>query len=552
MPQDLPQTYYLDNVRTLFAHVRRVYADILEPAPLQFLERFDALPENAQMLCIRLLNRNPACYRRSKIAYAEIASIDAAVAELARQDFIAVNADIDRDELLSLFTLGELRTLLQEFPALQAFARLRRNELVEALIDSGDDSFFARLAQQDDWLLLQRREEYLLCQMLFFGNLNQSMTDFVLSDLGLYQYERYPVDAGHRPYRDSREIRQHWLLYQLQALFEQADHTDAAVLAELGDLVPGDIDPEAPAWRKSEQLRFEIARQLERTGDLANARRLYRACLLPPSRERRARIHDQLGKPRKALKLCQRIIAQPLDEQELQFACQFTLRLCKRHDLAAPAAAGQLHVDHRPEIVELELDYHDSVEQAVAEHYAGNGDRCHYVENALFNGVLGLLIWDVVFAPLPGAFYHPFQHRPSDFYAHDFCRRRERLLARTWQQIHDNEDIWRIVESRWREKQGLMNPLVNWQALELELIRLALERIDHAHWRAIFTRILEDLRNHRSGFPDLLHFPAGGGYSLVEVKGPGDSLQRNQQRWMHYFASHGLPHQLVRVTWCKR
>jgi hypothetical protein len=272
---------------------------------------------------------------------------------------------------------------------------------------------------------------------------------------------------------------------------------------------------------------------------------------LPPSRERRARIHDQRGKQRKALKLCYQIIEQPLDEQELQFACQFTLRLCKRHDFAPPESVAQLQLSHRPEIVDLELDYHASVELAVAEFYnaTDTSGHCHYVENGLFNGVLGLLIWDVIFAPLPGAFYNPFQYRPSDFYAHDFCARRAQLLQQTFTEIENNEDIWRIIESRWQLKHGLMNPLVNWQALDLELIQLALERIDHAHWRAIFDRILQDLRNNRSGFPDLVYFPGSGGYCLIEVKGPGDSLQKNQQRWMQHFQAHGIAHRLDRVSW---
>jgi hypothetical protein len=123
------------------------------------------------------------------------------------------------------------------------------------------------------------------------------------------------------------------------------------------------------------------------------------------------------------------------------------------------------------------------------------------------------------------------------------------LLAQTWASISNNDDIWRIVSARWQQKQGLMNPLVNWQDINLEIIRIALERIDYLHWRAVFDRILRDLRNNSSGFPDLVHFPAVGGYRLIEVKGPGDSLQKNQQRWMQYFHQHGIPHQLARVTW---
>jgi hypothetical protein len=554
MQPDLPETYYLDNVLTLFEHVRRVYGDLLETRQLAFLDDFAALSDDASKLCIRLLNRSHDCYRRGKLDYREIESLDAAIAELAQQGFIELNGDIDRPGLLALYTLPELRAQMGVGQLTDGSGKLRRSELEALLLEQDDDAFFERLPQTDDLLRLCCRDEYQLCQMLFFGNLNQSMTDFVLNDLGLYQYENYLIDPEHRPYRNNAEIQQHWQLYQLQTLFELGDSSDRVKLRELCRLVPTGIDKQAPGFRKSEQLRYEIARQLERLGDLKTASKLYRQCLLPPSRERSARIAAQRDRPQEALELCQHIITQPLDEQELQFACQFALRLCKRHGYDEPAAAAQLCITHQPQIVELELDYHESVETAVADHYrdAEAGSHCTYVENSLFNGVLGLLLWDVIFAPLPGAFYNPFQYRPSDFYAHDFFARRQQLLSHSWDSINDNDDIWRIVQQRWQQKQGLMNPLVNWQGLELDLLRLALERIEHAHWRVIFERILLDLRNNRAGFPDLVHFPAAGGYCLVEVKGPGDNLQKNQQRWMQYFAGHDIPHQLARVTWRKR
>jgi hypothetical protein len=554
MQPDLPETYYLDNVVTLFAHVERVYADILDAEQLGFLRRFSELGDDASKLCIRLLNRSHDCYRRSKLNYREIESLDDAIAQLAQCGLIELDGKLGDSDLLKLYTLPELRAQLDADPTLAVPAKLRRGELEAWLLEHGDTTFFERLREADQLLQLRCRDQYQLCQMLFFGNLNQSMTDFVLSDLGLYQYENYPVDPQHRPYRNAVEIQQHWLLYQLQTLFELSDSADPMQLRELCSLIPSDIDRQAPGFRKSEQLRYEIARQLERLGELKTAARQYRQCLLPPSRERRARIHAQRGQNRKALALCARIIEQPLDDAELQFACQFALRLCRRHGFAALEQAEQLRITHQPEIVELELDYRDSVELAVAEHYnATDTDGvCKYVENSLFNGVLGLLLWEVIFAPLPGAFYNPFQYRPSDFYAHDFCARRKRLLTETWNSIRDNAAIWQVVEQRWQHKHGLMNPLVNWQALDLALIRLALERIDYAHWRAVFNRILQDLRNNRAGFPDLVQFPATGGYCLIEVKGPGDSLQKNQQRWMQYFSEQGMPHRIAKVTWQQR
>jgi len=548
MQPDIPETYYLDNVLTLFEHVTRVYEDLLAARQLEFLDGFAALSPDASKLCIRLLNRSHDWYRGSKLKYPEIESLDAAIEELALQGFLDVNAKIDKPTLLSLFTMPELRSIMPHKPG---WEKLRREQLEAELLEQDDAAFFNTLKNDDNLLQLHHRDEYQICQMLFFGNLNQSMTDFVLRDLGLYQFESYTIDPAHRPYRSALEIQQHWLLYQLQTLFEQSDISDQAVLNELASLIPDKIEPHAPAYRKSEQLRYEVARQLERIGEFSAAIKLYRQCLLPPSRERIARIHEHQGQQHAAFKGCVQIIEQPVDEGEIQFACMFATRLAKRHSFEVPESVEQHRVTHLPEIVELELTQQDSVEIAVAEYYdALDGtDSCHYVENNLFNAVLGLLLWEVVFAPIPGAFYNAFQYRPSDFYAHDFCSRRSDLLEKSWASINNNEDIWRIVSARWQQKQGLMNPLVNWQVINLEIIKLALERIDYLHWRAVFDRILRDLRNNRSGFPDLVYFPAAGGYCLIEVKGPGDSLQKNQQRWMQYFHQHGIPHQLAKVTW---
>jgi hypothetical protein len=548
MQPDLPETYYLDNVRTLFEHVARVYGDILDDELADFLGTFAALGEDAQKLAIRLLNRRHDWFRRARLEYAEIGDIDAALEALSDAGLLEVDGDIDYPTLMSLYTKPELLACAGGEPAL---ARLRRDELEAALLENDEEQFFTRLRAGDRLAHLLCGDRYLQCQMLFFGNLNQSMTDFVLRDLGLFQYENYALDAEHRPYRSTLEIHQHWLLYRLELLFELDDGSDPATLVEMAAMIPDDIDPVAPAWRKSERLRYEIARQLERIGAFDEALAYYRRCTLPPARERIARILDRQGEPRAAVDLCLQIIAAPLDESELQFARGFAARLAQRHAFDAAPMEDKDEVPHQPASVDLELEPHASVELAVAEHFDGRHaeERCYYLENSLFNGVLGLLIWDAVFAPVPGAFFNPFQYRPSDFYEPGFCARRRLQLQATWGDVRDNADIRRIVAARWEEKHGLMNPLVNWQALDPEIIDLALERIDHDHWRAIFARILADLRNNRAGFPDLLHFPPGSGYCLVEVKGPGDSLQKNQQRWMQYFSRHGIPHRIARVAW---
>ena len=546
MTPDLPESYYLDNVLTLFSQVESLYTDILEPQQLGFLQTFAALSQDAKKLYIRLLNRNHLCFRQNKLHYAEIGSIDDAIGELEQAGCLRVNAELDGATLLSLFNKAELLAIIDQPAALK---KLKRAELDDYLLNQPE--LQASLKAQHDWLLLQHQDDYQLCQMLFFGNLRQSMTDFVLRDLGLNQYEAYPIDPEHRAYRSQLEIQQHWLLQQLETLLELEMPEDEASLLEYFALIPDDIASDAPAWHKSERLRYQIARQMERCGYLATALTLYQACLLPPGRERSARIHAQLDRPQQALDLCLSIIKEPIDDSEVQFACQFGARLIKRHSLDTEALIEAHRISHQPEVLLLQLAQQDSVEIAVAEYYdAQDGhETCYFLENSLFNGLLGLLLWDVIFAPLPGAFFNPFQYRPADLYAHDFFDRRAGLLEDAWAGIDSNKAIRERALDCWQRKFGLMNPLVNWQALSPAIIELALERIDHAHLMAIFKRQLADLGSNCSGFPDLLHFPDAGGYCLIEVKGPGDSLQKNQQRWMQYFQQQGIPHRLAKVTW---
>ena len=89
-----------------------------------------------------------------------------------------------------------------------------------------------------------------------------------------------------------------------------------------------------------------------------------------------------------------------------------------------------------------------------------------------------------------------------------------------------------------------------WDAVDEELLELALDCIPAAHLRLWFQRILLDIKANRSGFPDLIRFwPAERRYQMVEVKGPGDRLQDNQLRWIDYCAEHGMPVSVCYLAW---
>ena len=100
------------------------------------------------------------------------------------------------------------------------------------------------------------------------------------------------------------------------------------------------------------------------------------------------------------------------------------------------------------------------------------------------------------------------------------------------------------------QKYGTSAPFVHWHALDESTLRLALLCIPVEHLKLYFARLLDDPVENATGFADLVQFflPTRA-YKLIEVKGPGDRLQDNQQRWLHYCARHDLPMEVCRVSW---
>ncbi len=106
----------------------------------------------------------------------------------------------------------------------------------------------------------------------------------------------------------------------------------------------------------------------------------------------------------------------------------------------------------------------------------------------------------------------------------------------------------RLVRT-YEEKKNTANLFVNWRTIDLALLLKTIKHIPLTDLLSILQHLLADLCHRRSGFPDLINFLPNGGYQLVEVKAPGDRLQKNQQYWMAFFSTHSIPHFLLQVEW---
>jgi hypothetical protein len=268
---------------------------------------------------------------------------------------------------------------------------------------------------------------------------------------------------------------------------------------------------------------------------------------------------EQLGRRDEAATLAEALAAAPANEEEAQRAARTLGRLRRQHATRARPRASENEGQSASEasvetttVIELTLPAASTglrVEEAARLALATEEAPVFYVENTLITGLFGLLCWPALFAPLPGAFFHPFQRGPADLHAADFVARRADRFAACLAELETGA-YRATIERRYAEKTGIQSPFVAWPALSDEVLALALDCFPATHLRLWFERLLREPTANRSGLPDLVRFwRSERRYELIEVKGPGDRLQDNQRRWLAFCATHAMPVTVLHARW---
>ncbi|PAU75156.1 VRR-NUC domain-containing protein [Halomonas salipaludis] len=553
-PLDDPR-YYLANFRCVLDWVAARYDDLLSDAERAFIRGIADLPTPSQALLARMVMRRGEHFRVARLAYAEIGDSAAALAPLIAAGWVEEEPLLSLDELFRHWRLAELRAALADemraagLPAATGKARLR-----EALA--------ARLSEPrrlgEWWPAAPDRIVRITCmahcerlRLMFFGNLRQDWADFVLAELGMQRYEQVPLDPASRAFQRRAEVDAYLQLHRLRERLEAGEAVEA-LWPEIPSSTADDVwDSPWLATRRA-RLLFQLGREAQRHANPELALEAYAAASGDPggggeARIRRLRLLERRGAWREALALAE--AQPPLSEAEGQALARLQPRLRRRLGLACDPAPPA------PAIEQWTLTLPGpaaSVEGAVRDHLQGPDAPVHYVENTLIGGLFGLLCWEAIFAPLPGAFFHPFQRGPADLRREDFVSRRRERFSACLAQLRDGR-YRDTIRRHWHVKHGLASPFVDWQALDETLLERALAWLPAAHLARLFERLLQDIGANRAGLPDLIQFLPevlqGPRYRLIEVKGPGDRLQDNQRRWLAYFHAHDIPAVVCQVRW---
>ena len=539
-PANLSPGYLLRNFRRVADWVLALYADILSDSDHQFHQTFDALPEPARHLYLRLLTRTRPLISVDSLNYQEVPDTAASLAILVELGFAELNPEVESAVLLSLLT----RTNLLQWFGISAKAGAKKSDIADTILQQfSNDDIHRIIAHHQPYTRPLRQEHFQRLLLLFFGNGRQDLSEFIITELGHVRYESYRIDNQTRYFQSREDVDTLQRYLQIREALEDADiRADCTKLLEYqAQLTYPCGQPELQ--RRFDRILLDIARQLERLQALDEAFHLYSQVETHPSRERRARILANRQQIPEALTLCRRILEDSHHPEELEFAEQFGSRLARKS-----GADFSLVTPIRVEDFTLTLPFTgDAVEILAAQALTDADHQCVYVENTLFCGLFGLLFWDIVYAPIPGAFFHPFQRGPKYLHTEFFYTDRKTLIDARLDEMNGanwQRWIWQHFDSRY----GTANAMVVWELLSQELIDLALQKIPASHLHSIFRRLASHPGLYSSGFPDLIRFSADG-YELIEVKAPNDRLQPNQRRWFRHFAQAGIPARLLNVTW---
>ncbi|WP_053119979.1 VRR-NUC domain-containing protein [Pseudomonas sp. P1.31] len=538
--------YYLNNFRQVLDWLELRYADVMSEAEHAFIRDFNALPRASQGLLVRMVMRKGIHFRAGKLTYAEIGDIATAAQPLLARGWLDEQAPLAIAELFDVLLKAEI---LQAFGDCIDRPKGRKDEWLPLLAEQFDTprtlcdwapSLNDRLFSLTIMDLCDR------LRLMFFGNLYQDWSEFVLADLGIFTYEKVEFCADSRGLRSRADVDACLFLHNCQLRFEAGEPLET-IFEQVSAL---HFDN---PWlqRRRGKVLFQIGQYCERITEFALALSIYRDCDYPGARLRMIRVLERSAEYALALELALLAEQAPESAAEQQGLQRIMPRM--RRKLGGPPLK---RATAKPvERLDLHLPRNDpalSVEFYVQAHLHDDEGPVHYVENSLINSLFGLLCWPAIFAPLPGAFFHPFQRGPVDLLNEDFQQRRTELFQACFAELDDGRYA-DTIRQRFVDKWGVQSPFVFWGALNEDLLEQALACLPAEHLKHWFNRLLLDIKANRAGMPDLIQFwPQHKTYRMIEVKGPGDRLQDNQLRWLEFCHQHQMPVAVCYVQWAEQ
>ncbi len=180
------------------------------------------------------------------------------------------------------------------------------------------------------------------------------------------------------------------------------------------------------------------------------------------------------------------------------------------------------------------------VEEWALEQYAlpANGAwKGVHCEGGVFGMLFVLLMWDVLWLDVPGAFASPHQTAPLDLSTDGFYAKRRDAIDAALNSLRDEsaDGLRARVESIWPVASGVQCRGVDWQRHDAATAAAMAACVGGRALAAVFDCFCK-VTHRRSGMPDLFLWNEDRCAARVsEVKSPNDRLSDKQVAWLETF-----------------
>ena len=535
-PRDLPTYYYHQHFTEMLEFIGVHYSNVLNDYESCFLADYRDLSFPAQCLYVRLINRRGRLFKRSKLRYPEIPSIDEAIEELERAEFIVAPAPKDALEIFELLTRDQLTSLLRS-AGCRVTGTAKKADLTSLAKTHIPPAQLLALLPKGSILVQAKVDAVHFLMFLYFGKTENGLSPFTLRDLGLVKTRNTSGNYQSR-FSDPEEARHAWYF---------ASRSEAlSANPELADTLYNELDewpsPEtgtAADWR--DQFAYQLGRALEY--DSERALQVYRHGESSRCSERTVRLLLTSNRKEDARLFLERCIEDPASEEEALFAQDLYER-----KFGKKSTSRLTDVLRCAAVIDIDDSYRGSPEWAAVKWFRHQGHQAFKVENRLWRTLFGLLFWDKLFGDQSANRHSPFEHLPSDLLQRQFLANNKAAVNERLALLTDRKALKKWLLNISTTHFGSKNSVVCWRQSTLNAVFALVASAPPHALIAILRRLCENYDEARQGYPDLLVIDDQG-VRFVEIKSDGDQLRRKQLLRLEQLRRAGFRADLLRVKW---
>lgn len=533
---ELPPFYYHAHFVEMLAFVSEHYEPVLDEAQRAFLRDFALLSFPAQCLYVRLVNRRGVLFSRGKLRYPDIASTHDALAELDAARFLERPRIEHVDKTLTLLTKPQLMNALK--PHLCGLkSNLKKADLVAIAREKASTRELYDWLPTDGLVVQGRSDAVSFFLFLFFGRIQESLSQFTQRDLGLVRAQ--DTDEGYDPRFDDRDDAQAAYFFARSLHDLKHDEVSALALSETLDHWPTPLSPRVADRR--DQLALTLGKALEYDPTLAL--RVYGAGASADCSERTVRLYLSTGQKEAAQRHLEDCIASPRSDEEALWASDLYER--KFGKKRTTVLTDNLRA---AEVIDLDEAYRGAPERAAADWFAARGQRAFRTENRLWRTFFGLLFWDLLYGSDGSRTHCPFDRLPATLAEGRFASDYRSEIADRFLLLNDPGALKKHLLRICVQYFGTANGIFRWRQGILDAVYALIDVAPAKGMQKMLNPFCEDYRSARTGYPDLMVIDEDG-VRFVEIKTDGDQLRRHQLLRLEQLRQAGFRADVVRVRW---